>query len=99
MQALQGPQGSPTVTGTIACLAMKDFIEKLQTRFNISEKAVYTRFIAYYNEVIGDILATPPIDHVRREHFQYRRQNNLTRLQELTDRENRIVVELLQLRR
>ena len=78
---------------------MKDFIEKLQTRFNISEKAVYTRFLAYYNEAIGDILATPPIDHVRLEHFQYRRQNNLTRLQELTDRENRIVVELLQLRR
>ena len=98
---MQAPQGSPAVTGTITCLASADFIEELQTRFknNISEKAVYTRFLAYYNEVIGDILATPPIDHVRLEHFQYRRQNNLTRLQELTDRENRIVVELLQLRR
>ena len=76
-------------------------IQQLQTRFknNISEKAVYTRFLAYYDEVIGDILATPPIDHVRLEHYQYSRQHNLTRLQELTDRENRIVVELLQLRR
>jgi hypothetical protein len=77
------------------------YIQELQTRFknNISEKEVYTRALAHYNEVIGDILAAPPIDHVRLENFQYRRQNNLTRLQELTDRENRIVVELLQLRR
>ena len=76
-------------------------IQDLQTRFrnNTSEKEVYTRAVACCNEVIRDILANPPIDHVRLEHFQYRRQNNLTRLQELTDRENRIVVELLQLRR
>ena len=77
------------------------YIQELQTRFknNISEKEVYTRALAHYNEVIGDILAAPLIDHARFEDFQYRRQNNLTRLQELTDRENRIVVELLQLRR
>ena len=66
---------------------------------NTSEKEVYTRAVVCYNEVIRDILAAPPIDHVRLEHFQYRRQNKEARLQELTDRANRIVVELLQLRR
>ena len=60
---------------------------------------MYTRAVACYNEVIRDILAAPPIDHVRLEHFQYRRQNKEARLQELTYRANRIVVELLQLRR
>jgi hypothetical protein len=60
---------------------------------------VYSRAVACYNEVIRDILAAPPIDDVRLEHFQYRRQNKEASLPELTDRENRIAVELLQLRR
>ena len=62
---------------------------------------MYTRAVACYNEVIRDhdILAAPPIDDVRLEHFQYRRQNEEARLPELTDRENQIAVELLQLRR
>ena len=55
-----------------------------------------------YNKVIRDLLATnerichnvgtTPIDHVRLEHFQDRRHNNLNRLRELTDSENRPVV-------
>ena len=67
------------------------FIQELQTRFrnNTSEKEVYTWSDACYNEMIRDTLATNPIDHVRLEHVQYSRQNNLSR----------IVVELFQLRR
>jgi rhamnogalacturonyl hydrolase YesR len=77
------------------------YIQELQTRFknNISEKEVYTRALAHYNEVIGDILATLPIDHVRLEYYQHRSQNCSTRLQELKDSKIRIVVALLQLRR
>ena len=77
------------------------YIQELQTRFkdDISWKETYTWLLSYYDGVIGDILATPPIDHVRLEYYQHRSQNCSTRLQELKDSEIRIVVALLQLRR
>jgi hypothetical protein len=62
-------KAASTLPAILACWAVNStrFIQDLLTRFrnNTSEKEVYTPAVAYYNEVIRDILAALQIDHVR----------------------------------